>query len=134
MDILSEFIEILGLVDLPLQGGRFTWSNFRDRPSFSSYWGPRPFKWFEHLLEDNSYVEKIQEECSIAKGTGIVELLRKCKSISKVWAETKGGNSADTIQVLEKECNGFEKELEDGNTTEQLCAKLMCSRWRVLLE
>ncbi|KAK8644393.1 hypothetical protein V6N13_123701 [Hibiscus sabdariffa] len=31
----SEFIDDLGLVDLPLHGGKFTWSNFRERPSFS---------------------------------------------------------------------------------------------------
>ncbi|KAK8628221.1 hypothetical protein V6N13_063931 [Hibiscus sabdariffa] len=31
----SEFIETLSLVNIPLMGGWFTWSNFRDVPSFS---------------------------------------------------------------------------------------------------
>ncbi|KAL4341440.1 hypothetical protein GQ457_08G019460 [Hibiscus cannabinus] len=31
----SDFIESSALVDIPLNGGRFTWSNFRDVPSFS---------------------------------------------------------------------------------------------------
>ncbi|KAL4278182.1 hypothetical protein GQ457_03G030870 [Hibiscus cannabinus] len=31
----SDFIETMSLVDIPLIGGRFTWSNFREDPSFS---------------------------------------------------------------------------------------------------
>ncbi|KAK8652909.1 hypothetical protein V6N13_126932 [Hibiscus sabdariffa] len=31
----SGFIETMSLVDIPLVGGRFTWSNFREDPSFS---------------------------------------------------------------------------------------------------
>ncbi|KAL4320202.1 hypothetical protein GQ457_18G015870 [Hibiscus cannabinus] len=31
----SDFIETMSLVDIPLSGGRFTWSNFREDPSFS---------------------------------------------------------------------------------------------------
>ncbi|KAK8598745.1 hypothetical protein V6N13_094706 [Hibiscus sabdariffa] len=167
MELLSDFIDILGLVDLPLHGGRFTWSNFRDTPAFSrldrflidpevlriwpdliqsilprsisdhnpmclatigNSWGPRPFKWSDHLLEDNAYIEKVQDECSSASGIGIVELLRKCKCISKVWAETKGGNSAVTIHELEKECDVLEKELQDGNKADYLCEILKISR------
>ncbi|KAK8698655.1 hypothetical protein V6N13_114766 [Hibiscus sabdariffa] len=35
MEKFSEFIEDLSLIDLPLQGGNFTWSNFRENASFS---------------------------------------------------------------------------------------------------
>ncbi|KAK8632726.1 hypothetical protein V6N13_073109 [Hibiscus sabdariffa] len=96
MDSFSDFIEGLSLVDLPLYGGRFTWSNFGETASFSrfdrfllspyflrgwhdliqaihpkgisdhnpislsvmeTYWGSRPFKWFEYLSDDKAYVE-----------------------------------------------------------------------------
>ncbi|KAK8635441.1 hypothetical protein V6N13_004178 [Hibiscus sabdariffa] len=49
-------------------------------------WGPRPFKWFEHLMDDKPYVERIQEECRNTRGLGLAEVLRKCKFISKDWA------------------------------------------------
>ncbi|KAL4384774.1 hypothetical protein GQ457_15G024410 [Hibiscus cannabinus] len=42
MDCFSEFIDDLSLLDLPLNGGWFTWSNFRERPSFSRL--DRPFE------------------------------------------------------------------------------------------
>ncbi|KAK8624459.1 hypothetical protein V6N13_065804 [Hibiscus sabdariffa] len=35
MSSFSDFIEELSLVDLPLNGGRFTWSNFKEVPVFS---------------------------------------------------------------------------------------------------
>ncbi|KAK8557261.1 hypothetical protein V6N13_013536 [Hibiscus sabdariffa] len=31
----SDFIDALNLIDPPLSGGAFTWSNFRERPAFS---------------------------------------------------------------------------------------------------
>ncbi|KAK8715367.1 hypothetical protein V6N13_042701 [Hibiscus sabdariffa] len=104
MDIFSEFIDELSLIDLPLQGGCFMRSNFIDRPSFSRLdrflispdilivwadlnlslhhksisdhnpislsisefcWGPRPFKWFDHLLDDKAYVDKeLEKKCA----------------------------------------------------------------------
>ncbi|KAL4334232.1 hypothetical protein GQ457_07G009450 [Hibiscus cannabinus] len=47
------------------------------------FWGPRPFKWFEHLLDDSSYVGRIHEECHNANGVDNDFLLKKCKLISK---------------------------------------------------
>ncbi|KAK8621397.1 hypothetical protein V6N13_067830 [Hibiscus sabdariffa] len=35
MEVFLNFVDSLGLVDLPLVNGRFTWSSFRDKPSFS---------------------------------------------------------------------------------------------------
>ncbi|KAK8567024.1 hypothetical protein V6N13_110103 [Hibiscus sabdariffa] len=35
MESFSDFIVELSLIDLPLQGGCFMWSNFKDNPSFS---------------------------------------------------------------------------------------------------
>ncbi|XP_065623458.1 uncharacterized protein LOC136064919 [Quercus suber] len=35
MDLFSEFIEDLNLIDLPLEGGRYTWSSGSDQPSMS---------------------------------------------------------------------------------------------------
>ncbi|XVF82053.1 hypothetical protein PTKIN_Ptkin16aG0012400 [Pterospermum kingtungense] len=34
MNIFSSFIEAFGFVDLPLSGGKFTWCNNRDQPTF----------------------------------------------------------------------------------------------------
>ncbi|GMJ07486.1 hypothetical protein HRI_004417800 [Hibiscus trionum] len=35
MQIFSDFIDSLCLIDLPLKGGTYTWSNFREKPSMS---------------------------------------------------------------------------------------------------
>ena len=35
MELFSEFIEDLNLIDLPLEGGSFTWSSGSERPSMS---------------------------------------------------------------------------------------------------
>ena len=35
MELLSEFIEDLNLIDLPLEGGSYTWSRGSDRPLMS---------------------------------------------------------------------------------------------------
>ena len=35
MELFSEFIEDLNLIDLPLEGGSYTWSSGLDRPSMS---------------------------------------------------------------------------------------------------
>ncbi|KAL4367675.1 hypothetical protein GQ457_05G016460 [Hibiscus cannabinus] len=163
MKIFTEFINSLGLVDIPLQDRHFTWSNFRDKPSFSrldrflidgrilchwqdlfqellpkslsdhnpiclsimsTNWGPRPFKWFDHLLDDKSYVKRIHEECCNANGIGIDNLLRKCKMISKEWSSTKERKSVESICELETDCLELEKKIEGGNTDPHRCDKL----------
>ena len=35
MENFSEFIEELNLIDLPLEGGNYTWSSGSDQPSMS---------------------------------------------------------------------------------------------------
>ena len=36
MELFSEFVEDLNLIDLPLEGWSYTWSRGSDRPSMSS--------------------------------------------------------------------------------------------------
>ncbi|GMI66393.1 hypothetical protein HRI_000308600 [Hibiscus trionum] len=95
----AELLEDLCLMDIPLDNGLFTWSNYRENPTFcrldrfvfsadflslwpdiaqslwpkslfdhnpvglsiqSKSWGPKPFKWFNHLADDSRYVEMIK--------------------------------------------------------------------------
>ena len=35
MELFSEFVKDLNLIDLPLEGGSYTWSRGSDRPSMS---------------------------------------------------------------------------------------------------
>ncbi|KAK8621804.1 hypothetical protein V6N13_081237 [Hibiscus sabdariffa] len=110
----SEFIDDLSLVDLPLQGGSFTWSNFRDRPSFSSPirlsfvakgWGPRPFKWFKHLADNPDYVKEITMS-------------------SKVWVSNKLGDVGMAIRKLESICVEIEEAISQGDHDPRLLTKL----------
>ncbi|KAK9029844.1 hypothetical protein V6N11_031289 [Hibiscus sabdariffa] len=98
MDIFRQFVQEAELVDLPLQGGSFTWSSNRKPPtlvrldrfllshqilsafpgflqqlldsSISDHhaiflssggynWGPRPFKFFSYMLEEEGFVDKV---------------------------------------------------------------------------
>ncbi|KAK8662064.1 hypothetical protein V6N13_091652 [Hibiscus sabdariffa] len=149
----SSFINELTLLDLPLIGGRFTWSNFREVPAFSRLdrflispeflglwkdlaqfllqksisdhnpiglafmdfcWGPRPFKWFEHLLDDKTYIDKVNVECSNSCGKGIMPLLKVCKRISKDWVPKKVGVTKDNIRSLEAKCVDLESKIAVG--------------------
>ncbi|KAL4383150.1 hypothetical protein GQ457_15G021490 [Hibiscus cannabinus] len=170
MESFSDFIDELSLIDLPLQGGCFTWSNFRDKPSFSRLdrfllspfvlsvwpdliqslhpkslsdhnpvslsiskvcWGPRPFKWFDHLLEDKAYVDKVIEECGLARGSGISSLFKICKSISKNWVSRKIGFSSILIRELEKQCAELETKIVADSHDQSARAELKANRSRL---
>ena len=45
MENFSKFIEELNLIDLPLEGGSYTWSSGLDQPSMSRMNGEGSFQW-----------------------------------------------------------------------------------------
>ncbi|XVE69059.1 hypothetical protein DITRI_Ditri09bG0119200 [Diplodiscus trichospermus] len=123
MNAFLEFIESVGLVDLPLVGCKFTWCSNRENPTFcrldrflveveflqiyptlvqklcprsisdhfpvsigveSTNWGPRPFKFFNYWLEDDSH--------------------------NKNWCSSEGINDPLRISKLEEEIHYLENQ------------------------
>ncbi|KAL4296842.1 hypothetical protein GQ457_12G018520 [Hibiscus cannabinus] len=138
----SDFIEELCLVDLPLLEVMSLWPDLCQNihpkcisdhnpvslSRIDSFGGHRPFKWFEYLVDDKAYVERVNEECCSAKGSGIGSLLRICKSLSKDWVSNIAGNSSDRIQMLEKSCSELERKIADDRKNNLLCEELKAAR------
>ncbi|KAK8636769.1 hypothetical protein V6N13_124507 [Hibiscus sabdariffa] len=149
------------------QGGSFTWSNFREHPSFSRLdrllqspeilsfwpdltqillpknisdhnpirlsflakgWGPRPFQWFEYLVDNPDYVKEFTKVSETGRSNGIGNLLRNCKRASKVWVSNKLGNAGMTIQKLEIICAEIEEAISQGDHDPRLLTELKSCR------
>ncbi|KAK8985756.1 hypothetical protein V6N11_021609 [Hibiscus sabdariffa] len=84
--------EETGLVDLPLKGGAFTWSNMRDSPTMvrlDRFLGPRPFKFFNYHLEEVGFEDMVISKIPKATGgkekVGILKELKDSKNAIKEW-------------------------------------------------
>ncbi|EOX97175.1 Uncharacterized protein TCM_006266 [Theobroma cacao] len=123
MDQFKNFVEEMGLMDLPMQGGRFTYRNFREEEAFSRLdrflvsgelvdkvgqiiqkrlpaslsdhnpillgevamdWGPKPFKFFNHWLEEKSFSSMFLKKEKVAK---VRELYGKFKVLNEAKAK-----------------------------------------------
>ncbi|KAL4383574.1 hypothetical protein GQ457_15G020780 [Hibiscus cannabinus] len=164
------FIDGLGLIDLPLHEGKFTWSNYRDVPActrldrflisaafldrwpnlFQSLlpknisdhnpivisfldinWGPRPFKWFDHLADDKALADKINEECLLSVGEGIGQMLRRCKTVTKEWVSLYYGKARDEISNIEARCAELENAILNGSSEQRLVRELNVNRGKL---
>ncbi|KAK8691361.1 hypothetical protein V6N13_074872 [Hibiscus sabdariffa] len=116
MKALADFIDNTSLIDLPLVGSKFTWSNLRESAtmcrldrilvspeilellpgltlqalpkSISDHnpilayvekykSGPRPFKFFNHWMEDDGFNELITNSLTKLRGSGINFIIKK---------------------------------------------------------
>ncbi|GMJ12055.1 hypothetical protein HRI_004874700 [Hibiscus trionum] len=153
MEVFSEFINSLNLVDLPLAGGSFTWSSLRDKLSQSRLdqylmsleclecWpdvrqirlpknisdhnpivlrcqaisgGPRPFRFFDHWLEQKDYVGIICDTCSSQRDIEIGKLLSCCQSRSRDWVRKTKDNETSELGRLENRQAELENEVARG--------------------
>ncbi|KAK8663774.1 hypothetical protein V6N13_083579 [Hibiscus sabdariffa] len=71
-------------------------------------WGPRPFKWFDHLADDKALVDSINEKCLMTAGKGIRQILRSCKTVAKEWVSLYYGKASDEINKIEARCTDLE--------------------------
>ncbi|XP_030930978.1 uncharacterized protein LOC115956836 [Quercus lobata] len=110
----SNFIFEQGLIDIPLQGGSFTWSNTRE---VASKRGMRPFR-FENLwLEDEGFVERVQswwESYNVLGAPSFVlaNKLKLLKNDLKKWNVEVFGNVEERVRKLWQELSDLEK-IED---------------------
>ncbi|KAK8643976.1 hypothetical protein V6N13_013253 [Hibiscus sabdariffa] len=90
-------------------------------------WGPRPFKWFDYLLEDKGLVDKIESECGKAAGSSIFGLLKSCKKKKEFRKDVmiqmfslisweREGNCGR--QSAKKNTNGFKNHVSIGQWPE----------------
>ncbi|KAK8547668.1 hypothetical protein V6N13_009071 [Hibiscus sabdariffa] len=93
-------------------------------------WGPHPFKWFEHLVNNRDYVNNIREECNKKKCDGIESIPKSYKFVSKYWVSNVVGQSRDSIQELESKCSNLEANLAEGFQVRAIHKELGDSRRR----
>ncbi|KAK8653816.1 hypothetical protein V6N13_127799 [Hibiscus sabdariffa] len=105
----SDFIDALNLIDPPLSGGAFTWSNFREMPAFSRF-----DRWFDFWEDDKELVESLHVLCLNMRGIGIGNILRRCKKGVKFCLFQKKFDKQDSIPVMENIISILEADLANG--------------------
>ncbi|GMJ00001.1 hypothetical protein HRI_003669300 [Hibiscus trionum] len=162
MLVFRNFLQDVGLVDIPLSGGSYTWSNNRDPATFvrldrflidpefllrfknisqillprslsdhnavqlseeAINWGPRPFKLYNYLLDDDDLVKTIKNKFAYQKNTnkrsGILSILKGSKEAIKSWASANLTLPRDRIPVIENEIHQIELDLQQGNNSDE---------------
>ncbi|GMI70239.1 hypothetical protein HRI_000693200 [Hibiscus trionum] len=166
-EIFRSFIQDANLMDLPLHGGAFTWSNRRDPPTFvrldrvlvhhsfiilfndlrqlllpSSVsdhnaicledskidWGPRPFKLFNYMLEEEKFQEMVVGEIDVAlrhnPNLDLFSMLKRSKRVIKDWSHTISIPSASSVKEVEGKITRIEQELQGGLVSSNMVAEL----------
>ncbi|XP_039043460.1 uncharacterized protein LOC120182600, partial [Hibiscus syriacus] len=102
MDLLRSFIQSSNLMDLPLVGGRFTWSNNRESTTWfpnviqkmlpkslsdhnpvllveeCNNWGPKPFRFYNYMLQEDGFVGAVESSLSnLRRATGRGDFLSR---------------------------------------------------------
>ncbi|KAL4278435.1 hypothetical protein GQ457_03G038090 [Hibiscus cannabinus] len=94
-------------------------------------WGPRPFKWFDHLADDKALADKINEECLLSVGEGIRQMLRRCKTVTKEWVSLYYGKARDEISNIEARCAELENAILNGSSEQSLVRELNVNRGKL---
>ncbi|GMJ01570.1 hypothetical protein HRI_003826200 [Hibiscus trionum] len=173
-----RFIQETELIDLPLVGGDFTWSNNRDPPtwvrldrflvnskfistfqnlkqsllhkSISDHnailleevlydWGPKPFKFFSYLLEEEGFVDTVSKAISNMRsdqpGISLCHMLKRSKFIVKNWSAKSILPSRENINSLEENIAVLEKNMQKGvagSSSSIVLARLKNDLWELL--
>uniref|UniRef100_A0A2N9FU80 Reverse transcriptase domain-containing protein n=1 Tax=Fagus sylvatica TaxID=28930 RepID=A0A2N9FU80_FAGSY len=95
MHDFSDFISSNGLIDIPLTGGDFTWSNNRECGNLQRR--RRPFRFENMWLKAEGFVERVRSwwESYQVEGTPSFVFANKLKALKvdlKKWNETEFGN------------------------------------------
>ncbi|KAK8640185.1 hypothetical protein V6N13_007944 [Hibiscus sabdariffa] len=75
-------------------------------------WGPKPFRWFNHWLEDKKIVDIISNSCKASQGKGIGFTLRACKFATKNCLREKLDRGPTLIRNLEQHCLELDNEIQ----------------------
>ncbi|XP_039065362.1 uncharacterized protein LOC120210731 [Hibiscus syriacus] len=137
---LSMFIS--GLIELPLNGGRFTWCNNQDTPTHNGgvNWGKKPFKLFNYLMEEVGFEDlvrsSIQERKNQQRKAGIYSILRNTKTAIKNWAGSRVQFPGANILALESRIHSLELDIQQlqDDVNSGMAAELVSTRielWRL---
>ncbi|KAK8690925.1 hypothetical protein V6N13_074450 [Hibiscus sabdariffa] len=87
-------------------------------------WGSKPFKWFDHWVENQELSKIIRVSCGELKGEGVMSALYKCKLISNVWAGDNRNQDPKSIQAIERTCNEIEAEIVKSADASEISVEL----------
>ncbi|KAL4383180.1 hypothetical protein GQ457_15G018340 [Hibiscus cannabinus] len=118
MEVLRNFIQESGLVDLPLKGGAFTWSNMRAPPTLvrldrflvSSDFLVT-FQYLEQRLLsfEDMVISSILKVSGRQGNVGVMKVLRNAKAAIKEWVGTKNNLSGNSNGAIELEIKQLEQ-------------------------
>ncbi|KAE8687175.1 hypothetical protein F3Y22_tig00111022pilonHSYRG00184 [Hibiscus syriacus] len=157
MFAFKDFMSKANLLDLPLVGGRFTWCNNRDIPTYEKLdrflvdqrflslypmitqrllersvsdhnsillenrgwnWGPKPFKLFNYVLEEDGFCRMMEGElvklCNVENRQPIYSVLKGVQDAVKNWSGKGYLEILGRINRLEKEIQEMELNLQQG--------------------
>ncbi|KAE8673291.1 RNA helicase family protein isoform 2 [Hibiscus syriacus] len=171
VELFSNFVLNLNLMGLPLVGGRFTWCNNREAPtwirldqfllsgaffqvfpkviqkvlpkSLSDHnpillnedlknWGPKPFRFFNYLLEEDGFNGVVQNAVYDLKREnarrGMPSILQGTKKAIKMWPNGNNMGISKQISELENRINDLELKSQGRGISAQEWGQLLS--WR----
>ncbi|XVF79317.1 hypothetical protein PTKIN_Ptkin14bG0211600 [Pterospermum kingtungense] len=139
MDEFSGFINTLGLIDLPLVGGKFTWSSNRESPTFcrldrfliaAEFLGQCPYavqKVWPRSLSDHNPISLEESWAAVQSKRGgnfdILSKLRDMKGEIKAWVKQNGNIASAKIKELEEEIHALEVAAYNGGSWDSVRAE-----------
>ncbi|KAE8716020.1 hypothetical protein F3Y22_tig00110156pilonHSYRG00217 [Hibiscus syriacus] len=149
MDLFRSFIHLYNLMDLPLVGGVSLGVILESPPlgmlpkSLSDHnpvvlveesfnWGPKPFRFFNYLLEEEGFAGVVENSIAILRNglgaRGLFSLLKETKLAIKNWPRINHRGFSVEISDLEERINGLELKFQSGGISAQERELLVCSR------
>ena len=77
----------------------------------SEDWGPKPYKFFNYLLQEKELVETLRHTWGEGRSANLVSKFRAIRGAARSWAASHFGNLDDRLQQLAKQ----QSELDEGN-------------------
>ncbi|KAE8660741.1 hypothetical protein F3Y22_tig00116951pilonHSYRG00750 [Hibiscus syriacus] len=101
-------------------------------------WGPKPFRFFNYLLEEKGFEDIVKSSMDVSRGSrrsrGIFSILQETKIAIRSWSGRKFNGISESIADLELKINNLEFKAQAGDLCQQDWGHLLQFRsdlWRL---